>query len=165
MTTGLDQLDAAVARMAQNLEDCQQEEYRREQEEYRTLWAQIAEVLHQLTREEKEKALAVVTHPQEETMAQQRGDPIETCEENSEEEDTAGIQEVIPDTQVGDSIEGQNQEKRSLWIRIASWELRFSLTGSCLGSQESPGFAWLEQRKGGTTSSGQDCTNAPPLPD
>ena len=31
-------------------------------EEYRTLWAQIAEVLRQLAREEKEKALAVVTH-------------------------------------------------------------------------------------------------------
>ena len=110
MTTGLDQLDAYVAQMAQNLENCPQEllqeEYCRKQEDL-TLWTGIAEVLHQLARKEKEKALAVVTHAQEQRMAQQREDPVQTCEENPEEEDTAGIQEVIPDMQVGDSIEVQ----------------------------------------------------------
>ena len=83
ITTGLDQLDALVARMAQDQEEHQQreeerqqrdeqyrqeqerhqEEYRREQE-YLTLRAQIAEVLHQFAREEKGKALSVVTHAQ-----------------------------------------------------------------------------------------------------
>ena len=67
----------------------------------------MAEVLHQLTRKEKEKALAGVAHAPEERMDQQRKNRVETCEENPEEKDTAGIQEVIPDTQVGDSIEGQ----------------------------------------------------------
>ena len=37
MTTGLDQLDALVAWMAQDQEERQQRD-----EEYRTLWAQIA---------------------------------------------------------------------------------------------------------------------------
>ena len=36
---------------------------------------------------EDEKALAVVTLSQERSMAQQRKDPVETCEENPEEED------------------------------------------------------------------------------
>ena len=71
------------------------------------------ELLHQLARvntvqlgerPEDEKALAVV---QERRKAQQLEDPIETCEENPEEKDTLGIQEDIPDTQVGDSTEGQ----------------------------------------------------------
>ena len=69
--------------------------------------AQILEVIHQLAREEEEKALAIVTHAQEKRMAQQRKDPVKTCKKNPEEEDTVGIQEVIPGTQVGDSIEGQ----------------------------------------------------------
>ena len=33
-------------------------------------------------------------------MAQERKDPVETCEEDSEEENTVGMQEVIQDTQV-----------------------------------------------------------------
>ena len=109
-TTGLDQLEDYVAQMAQNLENFQQErcqeDYRRKQEDL-TLWTGIAEVLHQLARKKKEKALAVVTHAQVRRMAQQREDLVETCEENTEEEETAGIREVIPDTQVGDSIDGR----------------------------------------------------------
>ena len=71
---------------------------------------------------------------QEERMAQQREDPVETCEENSEEEDTAGMQEVIPDTQVGDLIEGWGSGEEISVDKIAHWELTFRLTGSCLGS-------------------------------
>ena len=62
-------------------------------------------------RPDDEKALAVVTRAQERSMAQQQKDPVETCEENPEEEDTVGMQEDIPDTQVGDPIEGQRSEE------------------------------------------------------
>ena len=43
-------------------------------EEYRTLFAQTAEMMAQFAREVKEKTLAVVTHNQEERMAQQQKD-------------------------------------------------------------------------------------------
>ena len=74
------------------------------------------DLLHQLARDNKvqlkgrpddEKALAVVTSAQERSMAQQRKDTVDTCEENPEEKDTVGMQEDVPDTQVGASIEGQ----------------------------------------------------------
>ena len=78
------------------------------------LMAQAAELMRQLVRDAQVEgrskdgiALAVVTRVQEMRMAQQRKDPVETCKENQEEEDTVGMQEDIPDTQVGDAIEGQ----------------------------------------------------------
>ena len=60
---------------------------------------------------EKERALAVVTHGQKERMAQQLENPVETCKENPVKKDATGIKEVIPDTQVGESIEGQRSGK------------------------------------------------------
>ena len=70
-----------------------------------TLRAQAAQLMHQLARDaqlkgrsEDEIALAVVTCVQKRRMAQQRKDPIESCVENPEEEDTVGMQDDIPDT-------------------------------------------------------------------
>ena len=40
-------------------------------------------------------------------MAQQRKDPVETYEEDPEEEDIVGMQEDIPGMQGGDLIEGK----------------------------------------------------------
>ena len=86
---------------------------------------------------EDEKALAVVTHAQERRMVQQRKDPVETCEENPKEEDTAGIQEVIPYIQVEDSIEGQGSGEEIPVDKDCPLGIEFQLTGSWLGSQES----------------------------
>ena len=90
MTTELDRLEVLLALITQRQMDlaCQ-------------LKVQLGE------RPEDEKALTVVTQAQEKIKALQREDPVETCEENPGKKDTTGIQEVIPDTQVGDSIEGQ----------------------------------------------------------
>ena len=70
-------------------------------------------------------------------MAQQQKNPVESCEENPEKEDTIGMQEVVPDTQVGDSIEGQGSGEEIPADKIAYWELSFRSTRSCLESQES----------------------------
>ena len=79
-------------------------------------------------------------------MALQRKNPIETCEENPVEKDTAGKQEIIPDTQVGDSIEGQGSggeisvdKDCSLGIECSVDEELFGKTGkprACLAREE-----------------------------
>ena len=58
------------------------------------------ELLHQLARDNK---VPLEGRPK---------DAVETCEENPEEEDTVGMQEDIPDTQVGDLIEGQGSGEK-----------------------------------------------------
>ena len=95
--------------------------------------AQIAEVLHQLATEEKEKALAVLTHAQEMKMAQQQKDPIETCKKNPEEKDTVGMQEVIPDTQVGDSIKGKGSGEDIFVDKDRPLGIDFPIDGELFG--------------------------------
>ena len=62
-----------------------------------------------------------------------------------EEKDTAGIQEVIPDTQVGDSNEAQRSVEEISVDKDCPLGIEFLVDGKLFG--KSRGLAWLGQRK------------------
>ena len=67
-------------------------------------------------------------------MGQQRRDPVETCEENPEEEDTVGMQEDVQDTQVGDSIEGQESGEEISVDKDCLLGIEFPFNGELFGN-------------------------------
>ena len=111
-------------------------------------------LLRQLTvkleeRAEDEKTLTLVTCTQEGRMAQHRKDSVETCEEDPEEEDTAGIQEVIPDTQVGDSIEGQGSGDEISVNKDCPLGIEFPFDGELFGKPREPRVRLTRAEKSG----------------
>ena len=98
-------------------------------------------------RPEDVKALAVVTKAQEKRMAQQREDPVEICGENPEEKDIAGIQEVIPDTKVGDSFEGQRSGEEISVDKDCPLGIEFLFDGQLFGKLGKPRARLAQARK------------------
>ena len=99
-------------------------------------------------RPENEKKLAVVTHAQEERIAQQRKDPLETGEENPEEKDTAVIQEVIPHMQVGVLIYGQESGEEIFVDKDCRLGIEFPVDGEMFGKPGKPRTCLARTKKG-----------------